>query len=291
MSTRRGSLTVIVLAAVAAAALVFGGGLSLPSFLQKKPPTAQLDTAQRDLAAAKAAQAAAEAALATVRAQEEAKKREQVIYAQEMATGAANAIARVPEAARVAEVKLAGELLDRTVGGLAAAIGALPADKQAEIVRLVAGALSAKQTEVDAARAALAAKDAELKVAAIERAQLAAKVPALEAAVQTKAAEVAVHEVTVAAKVAEVERYANTAAAERAKSGSLSAYAGKIERVLIGLVALYVLFVFFVPGVVKHLDAGWFKTSLRNVAGYVTSGLLFHDAKKKLAALAEPPKP
>lgn len=275
MNTRRirGEATVIILVVLGAVALL-GGGLALPSFLQKKPPTAQLEKANQDLATARAAQATAEAQLATVRATEEAKKREQLAYAQQTASGAQEALARVPVAHKTPEVQLASDLLGRTTLGLAAAVGDLPADKRAEIFRIVDGALSSKQAEVDAARAALAVKDAELKVATTERQKLAEQVPVLEAAVRTRDAEVLAKEVVVQTKTQEVVTYANKAAEERSRAGSLDAYSGKLVRILIGIGLAYLFLHYILPCLAQEFPGSRVLTAINKTVKSVTSAHL-----------------
>lgn len=268
MKKTRGESTVLILVVVAAAAIV-GGGFTLPAFLQKKPPVVKLEQTQADLAAAKAAQLAAEAArdkaqadLAKVRDEDQRKKGEQLGFAYQMAVGAGEAIGRIPVDHKTPASQLAGELIARSTVGLAAALGELPADKRIEIVRIVDQALSAKQAEIDAARAALARKDAELSFTIQERERLASEVPRLaaevthrELEVKRKAAEVAEKDIAVTRLAEEVKRYATEAAAERARAGGLDAYAGTIMRGLMLLAGLYVLANWILPSLAAEFPA------------------------------------
>lgn len=268
---------------VLAGLLLLGQKWETPAIFQRKPHTEQLAAAQQQLEAAKAAQAAAEAALAAARAEEQAKKDAQLTYAQQMSTGATAALHRVPVEHQIAEVILATELSERATAGLEAARGKLTPAQQTEVESWIARALSAKADEVAAYKKALAIRDAELAAATTERATLAAKIPTLEASLQVKAAEVAAVSTRVQTETAKVADYADKFAAERAKNGSLSAYAGNLGRILVGLFALYLVAGFLLPGFLKHLEAGPLKTALRNLSGYSLNPLLFHDAKKKLS--------
>jgi hypothetical protein len=49
-----------------------------------------------------------------------------------------------------------------------------------------------------------------------------------------------------------------------------------------GLVLGWFLLAYVVPPALKLMRPGRTKTILRNVTGYLTGGLLFHDAKKKI---------
>ena len=259
-----------VLAVLAGLALL-APKFEIPAFLQKKPQTHELEQAQQDLAAAKAAQAQAEARLQEAKADEESRKTDQLRYAQQTSAGAAEALGRVPEASRTPEVRLAGELVARTNVGLSAALGALPEAQRTEITTIVNQALSEKQAEVDAARAALAAKDAQLQASIADRTQLQAKIPVLEAAAQTKAAEVTVVSARVESATKQVADYAQKVADEKARAGSLDAYAGNLFRILLGIGALYFFIHFFLPLVAQSYPGiGWL-TSLANAGKNLTT--------------------
>jgi multidrug efflux pump subunit AcrA (membrane-fusion protein) len=268
---------------ILAAALLLGGKFEVPAFLQKKPQTEQLQRAQAELDKAKAAQAAAEAQLAAVRAAEQARAATQLGYAHQFAYGTREVLASIPADEQTAKVKLASDLSARTVAGLEAYHGALAPELKAEMTGMIAQALSAVQAERDAYKAALAERDAQLRTATTERLQLAQKVTELDATVKVKTAETAAIQATVETKTAEVVKYANDAAAEKRRAGSLDAYAGRLLRGALLIAGIYLFVSFGLPGLIKHLDAGPLKTALRNVSGYLTAPLLFHDAKKKLA--------
>lgn len=266
-------VVVIVALAVGAIALLLPSW-HLPAFLQKTPPTAQLQKSETDLLAARAAQAAAEAQLAQARAAEVARTTEQIRYAQSNAAGATTALAHVPPAHLTPEVKLAADLIGRTNTGLAAAIGALPPDQREEMERLVTGALSAKQAEVDAARAALAEKDAQLQTTISEKSVLAAEIPQLQAAVQTKTAEVQVKAAEVQTRTQEVSAWAEKKAAADAKAGSLDAYAGNLVRIIIAIGILYVIAHFMLPSLAQEFPASRVLTWIDKTVKSVTSARL-----------------
>lgn len=240
-------VTLTVLAIVAGCALLFGGGLKLPAFLQKKPPVAQLSASQDELAKAKAAQAQAEAALAAAKADQAAKTAAQLDYAQQMATGTSLALAHVPATAQTPEVKLAAEFALRTQAGFEAARGKLSPEAQAEIHALFDEALAAKNAEVETLKTALAAKDSALQAATQEKTALAIKIPTLEAAVTTANATVTVKEADVVTKTKEVADWAQKKAESDAKAGSLDHYAGVLLRIIIALCALYAFGHFLLP--------------------------------------------
>jgi len=212
------------------------------AMFQPKPPTTELVKAQADLAKARADAAAAQAALEATRAAELAKKDEQLRYAQQMSAGATEALAKAPPEPAV---KLALQLLDRTNHGLAAAIGDLPADKQAEIVRIVAQSLSGLSDQLAAAQSALAEKDRALAIATTERATLQAQVPALETQLHTKETLLAEKTNDVAVKTQAVVTYAEKIAAKEREAGSLAAQVNNLGRLLLiaGVAYLFVHFV------------------------------------------------
>lgn len=271
----RGVAPVIVIVAIAVGAIaLLLPSWHLPAFLQKNPPTAQLQKSESDLAAARAAQATAEAQLAQARAAEVARTTEEIRYAQANAAGAATALAAVPPAHLTPEVKLAADLIARTNTGLAAAIGALPPDRREEMERLVALALSAKQDEIDAAKAALAEKDAQLHLAISEKSALAAEIPKLQATVQTKTAEVQVKDAEVQARTQQVAAWAEKKAAAETKAGSLDAYAGNLVRLICALGLGYVLIHFMLPSLAQEFPASRVLTWINRTAKSLTSAHL-----------------
>lgn len=238
---------------VIGAVLLLGGGKwETPAIFQKKPPTAQLVAAQNDLAAAKAAQAKAEAELARVEAERQARIAGQLDYAQQMASGTDLALRRVPAEHQSPEVKLAAEFAQRAVAGFEAARGKLSAQQRAEIEGLFSTAMAAKDAEAQALRAALAGKDADLQAQSAARAALEQKIPLLEADVTTARAATGVVSAKVDSKTAEVALYANTAAAEKARAGGLDAYAGNLVRILIALGVLYGLVHYALPSLAQE---------------------------------------
>lgn len=241
----RGIVPVILLYALGALALTqLVPNWRLPALFAPKPPMVELAKAQADLAAAKAAADAAEAKLVAAHAAEQAKTTDQLRYSQQMASGARLAVAKAPVSA---EVTLAGGLLDRAVKGLESAIGALPADRQAEIIQIVNDALSAKQAEVDAAKAQLAVRDRDLAVATAEKAAVQAQIPVLAAQVAKADAAKATAEGVVTAKTQEVVNFATKLADKEKEAGSFSALVGKLETVLIVLLALAAFAYFLLP--------------------------------------------
>ena len=127
------------------------------------------------------------------------------------------------------------------------AIGDLPADRQAEIVAIVNGALSAKQAEVDAAKAALAVRDHDLEVETKAKQEALAQIPALEAQVKAKDAAVQATQAVVTAKTQEVVAYANKAAEQEKQNGSLSALLNKLMWVAGGVALLYLFVHVWLP--------------------------------------------
>lgn len=252
---------------------------------QKAPATQQLTVAQAELDKAKAEAAKAEAALKAYQDADARRKDGQLRYGQQMAAGAAESLSLVPSAARGPEVNLASSLLLRANTGLAAAIGDLPADKQAEIHAIVAGSLSKVQAELDAARTALAVKDNELAVSIAERKKLEVEIPALQAAVAAKEKELAKQAGIVAEKTQAVVSFATKAEEKDREAGSFKAQLEKLLRIVLWIAGIYAFLAFVLPGLIKHLDSGRLKDSLRGVAGYLTSPLLYMDAKKKISDL------
>lgn len=264
--------TLTIVALLAAGALLFGGQFHLPAFLQKKPAVVQLDKTQQELAEAKAARAKAEADLAAAKAQANARKDEQLRYAQSMSEGTAEALKRVPAEHKTAEVQLATDLNARTVIAMNAAIGTLSPDQRVEILKIVDGALSRVEAERDAARAELAKKDAALAEASTVRAILEKQVPALQARLDEKEAMVADKTAKAADAVAKVRQYAVEAASEREKAGSLDAYAGTLFRILIGLGLLYGIAHVWLPNVAQSYPDNRLLNWAANTAKNFTTG-------------------
>lgn len=244
------SLTIILVLG----ALALWPSLHLPAFLQKKPPTKQLSQDQKDLAAAKNAQAQAEAALAAARASEAAKTQDQLRYAQQMSSGASMALAKVPAEHQTPEVKLAAELTARADNGLATAIGRLPADQQAEMTALINNALSAVTAQRDAAQAALAQKDAQLQSTTAAKLAIEAQLPVLQASLKRKDAQVAAKQTDVDEKTAEVADWAQKKAASDAEAGSWKAYAVDAVRIIAAILILWALVHFICPSLAQEFQ-------------------------------------
>ena len=238
------------------------------SVFQKKVPVAALTAAQADLARSQKEAAAREADLRAAAEKERAGLIDQVGYAHEMASGASIALARAPVAP---EVTLAAGLIGRVNASLTQAIGDLPPARQAEIAAIVDGALSAKQQEVDAAKAVLAARDAQLAMVTAEREQVQKQLPVLQAAVETANAKVAASQATVSAKTQEVVTFAQKVAAKEREAGSLSAQIHSLFRIVIFLGILYVIVHIVLPSLAQEFPGiGWL-TTLNRVTKSATS--------------------
>lgn len=264
------TVVLIVLGALGATQLVPNWRLS--AIFAKPPPTTELVKAQADLAAAKADATRANAALLAAQQAERDKKDAQIAYSQQMAAGAAEALrTATPEP----PVKLAISLLDRTNTGLAAAIGSLPPDKQAAIVKIVEDSLSGIQARLDSANAALAIKDRELAVATSERETLKAELPKLQTKLDAKEAVVAQQAVIVADTTAKVVVYANNAAAKEKEAGSLGATVHNLWVALGFLVAGVVIFLgvkdVVLPSLAAEFPASRLITGAYRIATSLTS--------------------
>ena len=262
----RGVIPVVVLyllGALAASQCV--PNFRLTHLFAKGPPTIELSKAETALATAKADAAKAQADLLAAQAKERAATVEQVRYSQEMIGGIPAALKRAPASP---EVQLAAQLAERAQKGLSAAIGDLPADRQAEIMAIVEGALSAKQAEVDAANAKLAAKDAELQQTTAAKQAVEAQIPVLTAKATTAAAKADAAQTLVTAKTAEVVQYADKAAAELQENGSLRATIEKYgTRALIALAAYFLLH-YFIPILAQSYPGSkglsWLANAIKN---------------------------
>lgn len=244
----------------------------LTNLFKKPPPTAELVKAQADLEAAKADAARANAALLGAQQAERDKKDAQIAYSQQMAAGAAEALrTATPEP----PVKLAISLLDRTNTGLAAAIGSLPPDKQAAIVKIVEDSLSGIQDRLDSANAALAVKDRELAVVTSEREALKIELPKLQTKLDAKEEVVAQQAAVVADTTAKVVIYANNAAAKEKEAGSLGATVHNLWVALGFLVAGVVIFLgikdVILPSLAAEYPASKVITGAYRIATSLTS--------------------
>lgn len=246
----RGFAPVIILYFVGALALTqLVPNLRLSHFFQKGPGTKQLAEAQAKLEQLKIESDAAVVKLRAAQEEALAKQREQVGYSQQMELGA---IAALKRAEQSPEVILASGFLDRASTGLRAAIGDLPVSRQAEIMAIVEGALSAKQAEIDQAKAALAQRDKDLAIETAERKAVEAQIPKLTEAVAIKSNEVAAAQSVVTTKTAQVVAYADKAAAQEKEAGSLGALVTKLAWGLGILALLYIVANWVLPSLAQE---------------------------------------
>ena len=261
-------VVLIVCAAIGGAALVPNWRPWNWAIFQPKVPVAALTQAQADLAKAQKEAAAREADLLAAQAKERAGLVDQVGYAHQMAAGASAALKKAPPSP---EVILASGLLDRVNSSLSAAIGDLPPQRQAEILAIVDGALSAKQAEIDAAKASLASRDADLARVTTEREQVKAQIPALQLSLSTAQAQVASKQADVAVQTAKVVTFAEKLQATEKEAGSLSAQVGSLFRIAILVGLIYLLIHVVLPSLAQEFPAlGWL-TTLNKVTKSVTS--------------------
>lgn len=283
----RGTI-IVELLVVAGAGLLIGvvaGGWKPAEWFRPKPPTTELTVLQGRLTDAEARLKEAEITAEAARQAERAKQEQQIRHAQQMQSGASEAIRRQPPEHRTPQTALASDLLNRSEFAFGLAIGNLSPDLRAEIVKIVDGALSSVQAERDAAAAALLAKDAELKVVSRERDAIKAELPRLAAQVAQAEQKAEAIKTQVATKIDEVKAVANTLDAERRKAGSLAAQLDKLWRIAFWLGAAWLFFAFVLPVIVKALPSGAPKNALRDVAGFLSSPALYIDAKRKLSDL------
>lgn len=280
-------IDLLLIAGAALAVGVFAGGWKPFQIFKPKPPVEQINQLQVKLDAAKAELDAAKAAQKAVEVAERKKQEEQVRYAQEMQHGAIESLARQPAEHKTVQTQLASDLLKRADFALGLAIGALPVDKQAEILKIVDQALSGVEAEREAAKAALAAKDKELKVVTSERDAFKAELPKLEAKVVAAEAKAEKIQAKVEEKVEELKGWAKLKDAAERKAGSFSAQIDRLWRTIMWIAGIWAFLAYVLPGLIKHLNSGPLKNILRDASGYATSPLLYNDAKKKLNATNE----
>lgn len=264
----RGVIPVIVLYVLGGLALTqLVPNWRLPALFARKPPMVELAKAEAALATARADATAAEAKLKAALLAEQAKTADQLRYSQQMTSGARLAVAKAPVSA---EVTLAAGLLDRAVKGLSAAIGDLPADRQAEIAQIVNDALSAKQAEVDAARAQLAIRDRDLATATSAKTALEAQIPVFQAEAKTASDKAEAAQGVVATKTAEVVAYATKAAEKEQEAGSVGALLHKFVIVAAVLAVLYILIHFVLPNLAQEQGAcgfvKWLNAKTKSIA-------------------------
>lgn len=272
----------LIVALVGGAALTIGNWKPF-GWMEKKPPTEQLTKLQSELDKTQADLREAQAREQAAAAQERAKQEKQVRYAQQMQSGAQEALDRQPVEHRTEQTKLAVSLLNRSELALALAIGQLPPEQQAEILKIVDKALSSLASERDEAQRLLKEKDAELRTVTKERDAIKEELPKLAAQVEEAKAKAAAK--TEEVKVAQVKLSTWATIKDKADRHA-SSLAGQVESLWNGflwLAAAYVVIVFILPGIVKYLPSGALKTVLRDVSGFTANPLLYLDARRKLA--------
>jgi hypothetical protein len=221
-------------------------------WFQKGPQTDELRKAQEAAAKAKADAEAAESRYNAALADQKAKALNASQYSQQMIAGVPVALARAPQ---TPEVVFASSLAKRAASGLSVAIGDLPQEKQQEISFIVEQALSAKQAEVDAAKAALAAKDKELSETKDAKIAVEAKLPVLEQ--QAKAAETKAiaADAQVVLKTNAVAAYAEKVAAKEQQVGSLGALVHRLFWWFVVLGIGYAVVHFALPSLAQEFPA------------------------------------
>lgn len=249
----RGAAPIVILYILGAAGLTqLVPNWRVSNIFAKGPATKELRAAQEAAAKANLEAAAAKSNYEKALLEQRTKTVQQSQYSQQMIHGVPLALARAPQ---TPEVIFASGLAKRASKGLAEALGELPIERQSEIAFLVDQALSAKQAEVDAAKAALAQKDAELAVTTAAKKVIEEKLPVLEG--KATAAEIAAVAAAgvVAAKTTEVATYADKAAEKEREAGSLGTL---VHRLFIGIgviAALYLLVHFILPSLAQEFPA------------------------------------
>lgn len=256
MRSRRGVIPVVYLVVIG----LIAASQAVPDFRitnlfakdKVKSADLALKKAQDDLVKAEADAKASQIALEAARKAEREKQVSQVAYSQEMAQGASEALRNAtPEP----PVKLAMSLLERTNTGLAAAIGSLPLDKQAEIVKIVSDSLSGVQARLDEANAQLAAKDKSLAVTTSERDTLKSQIPILQTQVEAKDKIVLQKTSEVAQKTQAIVAVAQNLQAEIKKSGSLESFGDNCLRFIVLAGILYLIGHFALPSLAAEFPA------------------------------------
>lgn len=287
----RGTIGVDLLVVGGAVALLLGlAGWKPLNLFKKPPPVEQVVALQLEAIRAREAAEAARLAAERTAAEERQRKDEQVRYAQQMNEGASRALARSPD--KGPEITLASDLLKRSGLALGLAIGDLPADRRAEIVAIVDQALSSVQAERDAAREALAARDQELQLITAERRQMAEEAAARQREAEQLAAANRQVQAELDAKTTEVTNWTRLKVQAENHAGSIEGAFNRIVKIALYLGVAYLFIVFILPGLVKYMRPGKVKNLLRDLSGYTTNPLLYHDAKHKIDdARSRPPFP
>lgn len=279
----RGSVGVDLLIAGAVLAALAGlAGWKPLDIFKKDPPVAKLEQLQAELVLAREIAEKAKIEAERIAQEERDRKDEQTRHAQQMVVGAKSSLQKIPAAQQLAETALASDLLTRAEFALGLAIGNLPENQRAEILLIVDRALSNVQAERDQARAQLLQKDAELKIITEERLKLIQEGEDKLRDLAKKDAEKRALEEKVDATSSKVSDWARRAVENEKKAGSLSAAFERLLYTVAIVAALYFFFVFVVPGIVKTMRPGKAKSILRDASGFLTSPLLYLDAKHKL---------
>ena len=291
MKSRRAFVDPVTLAVVAGVALgIFVGSWKPLAMFRKPPPTEQLTALQAKLEAQQLFAIDAAKSAETAKRLEREKLEAQVRAAQQDNEGTIAALWAIKPYAQTPETKLAAKMAQRVSLKLAAAIGKLPPEQQEAMVELIQQALSEKQEEVEAANVKLAALDASFRDLTAKRNELMAQIPILTEEARKSNARAIETASQVAAKTEEVKKWAVTADKALRESGSFTDSIKKVTYLLIGG---YLFFTIVLPGLIKHLNPdNPLKGLLRDASGYLTSPLLYHDARKKIpeALATEPPK-
>ena len=282
----------IVLAFLGATQLVPNWRLSRLFEREKKAPISQLQAAQAELEKVRNEAANALRLLEATKLAEFTTLKKQVQGAQQLQAGVVSVLDRIPAALQTRETKLAHSLSLRVSMRLTSAVGKLPQDQQDEIFLIIDQALSDAQEQIDAAEQKLRQKDAEAQLLVKEREALQTKIAILEPKTTALETEKAKLEATVTATTNQVVAVTQDLQAKERERGSLSAVLNnlwfRIKWGCLLVVGIYVFFVWIVPGLIKHMESGKLKTALRNTSGYLSSPLLFHDAKVKLTKATKP---
>lgn len=278
-------IDILIVTGVIAAGAMLVGQWKPSKWFEKGPPVEQLTKLQSDLDKAQANLREAQAREQAAADAERAKQTQQVRFAQQMQSGAQEALDRQPVEHRTEQTKLAVSLLNRSELALALAIGQLPPEQQAEILKIVDKALSSLASERDEAQRLLKEKDAELRTVTKERDAIKEELPKLAAQVEEAKAKAAAK--TEEVKVAQVKLSTWATIKDKADRHA-SSLAGQVESLWNGflwLAGAYVVIVFILPGIVKYLPSGALKTVLRDTSGFIANPLLHLDARRKLTEL------
>lgn len=268
----RGAIPVVVLWVVG----LLAGSQLVPNWrishlFAPAPPTKELVQAQADAAKAKAEAETARTALLAVQAAEATKVQQLTRSGQQMVAGIPQAL---KDETQTAGVKLAVSLAHRASDRLTAAIGNLPEDQQAEILKIVADAKSEDAQRIKDAETALAASDRELEITTAAKLALEAQLPALQATVKAKDAALAVKDQAVAQKTGELVTFTEKLVAKEKEAGSLGALVNRLLWGVAGLAVLYLLAHFILPSLAAEFPAFKALAVLNQVVKSTTSAHL-----------------